>query len=144
MSPRGSTRPPSAATAARDRIFIGTLDARLIALDGRNGRPCAHFGAAGAVDLANGVDARDRGDYLVTSPPAIYRDLVIVGSAIGDNRAVELERGIVRAFDARTGAAALVVGSDSDERCGGARARLDRRGATTHWRRERLVDDVGR
>ena len=40
----------------------------------------------------------------MTSPPAIYRDLVIVGSAIGDNRAVELERGIVRAFDARTGA----------------------------------------
>ena len=30
-------------------------------------------------------------------------DLVVVGSAIGDNRAATLERGIVRAFDARTG-----------------------------------------
>jgi hypothetical protein len=44
------------------------------------------------------------GQYAVTSPPAIAGDLVITGSAIGDNRAVELELGTVRAFDARTGA----------------------------------------
>jgi len=30
--------------------------------------------------------------------------LVVVGSSIGDNRSVEMERGVVRAFDARTGA----------------------------------------
>lgn len=86
------------------RIFIGTLDARLIALDGRTGRPCTEFGGSGAIDLTAGVRLRERGEYLVTSPPAIYRDLVIVGSAIGDNAAVELPRGVVRAFDARTGA----------------------------------------
>lgn len=86
------------------RIFFGTLDARLIALDARTGRPCASFGGKGSIDLASGARPTARGEYLVTSPPAIYRDLVIVGSAIGDNRAVELERGIVRAFDARTGA----------------------------------------
>ena len=39
----------------------------------------------------------------MTSAPAIIGDLVITGSSIGDNRAVELERGIVRAFDARSG-----------------------------------------
>ncbi|HMN45042.1 MAG TPA: pyrroloquinoline quinone-dependent dehydrogenase [Povalibacter sp.] len=86
------------------RIFIGTLDARLIAVDGASGRPCAGFGVDGVVDLGAGVRLVERGDYLVTSPPAIYRDLVITGSAIGDNRGVELERGVVRAFDARTGA----------------------------------------
>ena len=86
------------------RIFIGTLDARLIALDGRTGQPCVEFGGSGAIDLTAGVRVRERGEYLVTSPPAIYRDLVIVGSAIGDNGAVELPRGVVRAFDARTGA----------------------------------------
>jgi quinoprotein glucose dehydrogenase len=86
------------------RIFIGTLDARLIALDGRKGRPCTDFGVAGAIDLAAGARPTERGQYLVTSPPAIYRDFIIVGSAIGDNRGVELERGIVRAFDARSGA----------------------------------------
>jgi quinoprotein glucose dehydrogenase len=85
------------------RIFIGTLDARLIALDGNTGKPCADFGTSGEVDLTTEVKMRDPGDYQVTSAPAIYKDLVITGSSEGDNRAVTLERGIVRAFDARTG-----------------------------------------
>jgi quinoprotein glucose dehydrogenase len=85
------------------RIFIGTLDARLIALDGATGKPCADFGAEGEVDLTNTVRLRDPGDYQVTSAPAIFKDLVITGSSIGDNRAVTLERGIVRAFDVHTG-----------------------------------------
>jgi quinoprotein glucose dehydrogenase len=86
------------------RIFIGTLDARLIALDGATGKRCVDFGNDGEIDLTNGVKLRDPGDYQVTSAPAIYMDLVITGSSIGDNRAVTLERGIVRAFDVRTGA----------------------------------------
>ena len=85
------------------RILIGTLDARLIALDGATGKPCADFGSDGEVDLTSGVRLRDPGDYQVTSAPAIVKDLVITGSSIGDNRAVTLERGIVRAFDVRTG-----------------------------------------
>ena len=84
--------------AAGVGIFIGTLDARLIALDARNGAPCASFGNGGSVDLAAGARPTERGQYLVTSPPAVYRDLIITGAAIGDNRGVELERGIVRAL----------------------------------------------
>ncbi len=85
------------------RIFFGTLDARLIALDAATGKPCADFGDDGEIDLSAGVRLRDPGDYQVTSAPAVAGDLVITGSSIGDNRAVTLERGIVRAFDARTG-----------------------------------------
>ncbi len=85
------------------RIFIGTLDARLIALDLETGKPCLDFGTNGEVDLTNEVKLRDPGDYQVTSAPAIFKDLVITGSSLGDNRAVTLERGIVRAFDVRTG-----------------------------------------
>ena len=85
------------------RIFIGTLDARLIALDGQTGKPCGDFGEGGNVDLTRDVNLRDVGDYQVTSATSIAGDLVVVGSSIGDNRAVELERGIVRAFDVRTG-----------------------------------------
>jgi len=90
-------------SVCRQRIFFGTLDARLIALDGATGRPCAGFGDAGIVNLRHGIRIRDMGDYLVTSPPAIAGGVVVVGSAIGDNRAVELEEGIVRGFDARSG-----------------------------------------
>jgi quinoprotein glucose dehydrogenase len=85
------------------RIFIGTLDARLIALDGDTGKPCSDFGMDGEVDLTTGVRLRDPGDYQVTSAPAIFKDLIITGSSLGDNRAVTVERGIVRAFDVRTG-----------------------------------------
>ena len=85
------------------RILMGTLDARLIELDGRTGRACRDFGSGGKVDLSEGVRVGERGNYLVTSPPAIYRDIVIVGSAIGDNGGVEMPRGTVRAFDVRTG-----------------------------------------
>jgi quinoprotein glucose dehydrogenase len=85
------------------RIFIGTLDARLIALDADSGNLCTDFGVNGEVDLTANVRLRDPGDYQVTSAPVIFQDLVITGSSIGDNRAVTLERGIVRAFDVHTG-----------------------------------------
>ena len=87
----------------RRRVFTGTVDARLLALDADTGKPCADFGAAGEVDLTRGIRIRDAGAYLVTSPPAIYRNVVIVGSAISDNRAADLERGIIRAYDAQSG-----------------------------------------
>jgi quinoprotein glucose dehydrogenase len=85
------------------RIFIGTLDARLMALDGATGKLCTDFGTEGVIDLATDVRLRDPGDYQVTSAPAIVKDLVITGSSIGDNRAVTLERGLVRAYDVRSG-----------------------------------------
>ena len=92
------------AVPCRRRVFTGTLDARLLSLDAESGRPCASFGHGGEVDLTQGIHIRDVGAYVVTSPPAIYGNLVIVGSGIGDNRAVALERGLIRAFDARSGA----------------------------------------
>ncbi len=85
------------------RIVFGTVDARLIALDASTGKLCREFGSGGQVDLSRDVMLRDGGDYQVTSPPAIYGDLIITGSSIGDNRAVDVESGIVRAFEARTG-----------------------------------------
>jgi len=98
---RDAAAKPAAPCALR--IFIGTLDARLIALDGQTGTPCPDFGSAGQIDLTRDVELRDLGDYQVTSATSIAGDLVIVGSSIGDNRAVDVERGIVRGFDARTG-----------------------------------------
>jgi quinoprotein glucose dehydrogenase len=87
----------------RRRVFTGTLDARLLALDADTGLPCADFGEGGQIDLTHGVHIRDPGAYLVTSPPTVYGNIVIVGSAIGDNRATNVERGIIRAFEAHTG-----------------------------------------
>ena len=89
--------------AAGKRIFMGTIDARLIALDARTGKKSAGFGDKGEVDLSEDIRIRDIGDYQVTSPPAVLNDVVIVGSSVGDNRATDTERGTVRAYDTRSG-----------------------------------------
>jgi quinoprotein glucose dehydrogenase len=87
------------------RIFLGTLDGRLIALDGETGKPCLDFGSKGEVDLTQDVALATEwtGGYEITSAPSIYKDLVIVGSSVADNWKVDTERGIVRAYDGRTG-----------------------------------------
>lgn len=87
----------------RRRIFESTQDARVVALDAANGTPCKDFGRDGQVSLRD-VPQYDPGWYHMTSPPAILDDLVIVGSAIDDNHRVDMARGVVRAYDARTGA----------------------------------------
>jgi quinoprotein glucose dehydrogenase len=89
----------------RRRIFVATVDARLIALDAATGRPCTDFGAVGAVDLTHDLlNAPEyAGEYEVTSPPAVVGDLVIVGSSVADNHRANAPNGAVRAYDARTG-----------------------------------------
>lgn len=94
----------AAGTTCRHRIFTGTLDARLIALDARTGKPCAGFGDGGAVDLRGGIGDVKPGEYGVTSAPTIIADRVVVGSMVLDNRRTDMPGGVVRAFDARTGA----------------------------------------
>jgi len=86
------------------RIFTGTLDARLIALDAASGAPCLDFGTRGAVDLSRGHAAGGPPHGLVTSPPALFGTVVIVGGAGAAPPQQDGGRGIVRAFDARSGA----------------------------------------
>ncbi|HKW56729.1 MAG TPA: pyrroloquinoline quinone-dependent dehydrogenase [Candidatus Acidoferrum sp.] len=93
----------SNAQACRRRIFEATQDARLIALDAATGEPCRDFGDGGQISLRN-VPGYVAGWYHMTSPPAVIDDEVIVGSAINDNHRVDMPAGVVRAFDARTGA----------------------------------------
>ena len=85
------------------RLFYGTLDARLFSIDAANGEPDPAFGNKGFVNLREGVADKfpDRG-YGMTSPPAIYRNLVICGALATDGEP-KGPSGDVRAFDARTG-----------------------------------------
>jgi len=85
------------------RILLGTSDGRLIALDAATGKPVTTFGVNGEVDLREGVaDGFERSSYSVTSPPAIYKDLLIIGGSTpeGPSRGPS---GDPRAFDIRTG-----------------------------------------
>jgi len=71
-----------------DRVFMGTLDARLIALDRINGQPLWNAEVAD-VNLA----------YSVTMAPLVVKDKIIVGVGGGEYGI----RGYVAAFDAETG-----------------------------------------
>jgi quinoprotein glucose dehydrogenase len=95
------SRAPAGGVCAR-RIFEGVIDGRLIAVDAVTGKPCLDFGDQGSVDV-NGLHNFGEGQVNFSSPPAIFEDLVIVGSSIGDNGRSSMPHGIVRAFNARTG-----------------------------------------
>ena len=97
-------RDADAAGACANRIFTGTNDARLIALDAATGQRCAGFGNGGEVRIDPGMPLLWPGEFQITSPPVVVGDVVVVGSAIGDNARVVAPAGSVRAFDARTGA----------------------------------------
>jgi quinoprotein glucose dehydrogenase len=98
-----------AGTTCRHRIFTGTKDLRLIALDAVTGRPCAGFGTGGTVDVRPDIydDAPklNEGDVQFSAPPVTVADVVVIGAS--DNTKfwrADSPRGEVRAFDARTGA----------------------------------------
>ncbi len=97
-------RTAAAEAACAERIITATQDARLIALDARNGRPCADFGRAGTVDLRAGLGHTVPGDYGVSVPPAVVADRIIVGGRITEDMRADMPGGVVRAFDAHSGA----------------------------------------
>ena len=88
--------------AADSRIFFTTPDARLFALNPATGKPCPGFGKRGAIDLREGIVKFPKREYDVTSPPAIYKDLIIVGSEVQEYPS-KGNSGAVRAFNVQTG-----------------------------------------
>ena len=96
-----NTAAPGAVCAKR--IFYGTSDSDLVALDAETGKPCAEFGADGRVALREAVGEKRAWAYHPTSPPQVLRDRVVINGFIADNLDVDSAPGVVRAFDARTG-----------------------------------------
>jgi quinoprotein glucose dehydrogenase len=86
------------------RIFLNARY-KLIQLDARTGTPVASFGRDGVVDLSEGlVWAINKKHYTNTSPPIVFKDLIIVGNGVGDRLTYKNDPpGDVRAFHARTG-----------------------------------------
>lgn len=92
------------AEACGERIFSTTADGRLFALDARTGTPCAEFGNNGIVDLTEGMGIREPGFASSTSGPAVVGDTIIIGQQVSDNQRRDAPSGVVRAYDARSGA----------------------------------------
>ena len=101
----------------RARIFAATVESRLFALDAATGKLCAGFGRGGEVSLREGIGeptgpgatrSRRRRPSRATSSSSARRSATTGAST--------MPKGIVRAYDARTGALRLGLGSDPAQR----------------------------
>jgi quinoprotein glucose dehydrogenase len=86
------------------RIFLNSRY-RLICLDAATGTPVDSFGNKGMVDLSENLIWKiEKKHYTQTSPPVVYKDLVILGNGVGDRLMYRKDPpGDIQAFDARTG-----------------------------------------
>src|SRR6478735_6116300 len=96
-----------------DRVVYVTTGYRLVELDARSGSLVRSFGTDGIVDLKVGAVFGNRqpidletGEIGIHATPAIAKDTIIVGSSFREGATVNTHnntKGLVRAFDARTG-----------------------------------------
>jgi quinoprotein glucose dehydrogenase len=96
-----------------ERVLYITTGYRLVSLNAKNGAVIPSFGKEGIVDLKVGVVKGkgepidpETGEIGVHSTPVVVRDIVIVGAAMREGATVHTHdntKGLVRAFDVRTG-----------------------------------------
>jgi quinoprotein glucose dehydrogenase len=84
------------------RLFLNSRH-RLFSLDAQTGKPVASFGDNGAVSLTGLPRMSDIKHVTQSSPPVVYKNLVIVGSQVPDRVQLPDPVGYVQAIDARTG-----------------------------------------
>jgi quinoprotein glucose dehydrogenase len=104
---RGVTYYKSATIASgpcAERVYLPTSDARLIALDTTTGAVCESFADKGTLRLDTGMEHNPAGYYYSTSPPVAVAGKIIIGGAVNDNYSTTEQSGVIRAFDAETGA----------------------------------------
>ena len=88
------------------RIISTTADARLFALNADTGQLCPQFGVQGYVSLREHMGPVPPGFHFITSPPLVIDDRIVLGGWVYDNQTVWEPSGVVRAFDATSGALA--------------------------------------
>jgi len=89
-----------------ERLYMGTIDARLVAIDARTGRTCADFGDNGQVSMRRNVGGHEKIYYYHTSVPVVSGKVVVIGSYGLDGQTTNQPSGVIRAYDLRTGALA--------------------------------------
>jgi quinoprotein glucose dehydrogenase len=87
----------------RQRLFLGDLHGRLFSIDAKTGRLDPEFGKEGMLDLKPLMAEKfPNRTYSLTSPVAVCRDVIIVGSLVSDS-APRGPSGDVLGLDARSG-----------------------------------------
>ena len=85
------------------RVFIGTMDAELHAVDADAGTPCEDFGEGGVLDVNQWNTVNDKFPFSLLQPPAVVGDTLLLGWAGKDWEYSVAPPGNLLAVDARTG-----------------------------------------
>jgi quinoprotein glucose dehydrogenase len=93
----------AADAVCKTRIFLGTSDYRLVAVDSKTGKACPDFGDHGEVQMHSTKPEIMPSEVSANSRPAVVNGVVVVGSTVADDQRVDAPSGRVLAFDARTG-----------------------------------------
>lgn len=94
---------PVAGESCQKIVYLGTMDARLFAVDADTGKPCEGFADAGVLDVNQWNDTNDRWPLSLLQPPTVTGDHLIVGWAGKDWASQEAPPGTVFSINARTG-----------------------------------------
>lgn len=86
-----------------ERVYLPTSDARLIALDAKDGSVCDSFAENGTLHLEQKMPHNPSGYYYSTSPPVAVDGKIIIGGAVNDNYSTQEQSGVIRAFDIHSG-----------------------------------------
>jgi quinate dehydrogenase (quinone) len=86
------------------RIVVATVDGRLMSIRASDGKLCTTFGVDGSVDLHEGMGSYFAGEYMPTTGASLAGDKIVIGGWVMDNRAIGEAPGVVRAYNAITGA----------------------------------------
>lgn len=95
---------PDEGQPCQKRVYIGTMDAKLHAVDADTGVACADFGSAGVLDVDQWNTVNAKWPLSLLQPPTVFEDFLFVGWAGKDWADAEAPPGTVFALDARTGA----------------------------------------
>ncbi|MDV6330202.1 membrane-bound PQQ-dependent dehydrogenase, glucose/quinate/shikimate family [Asticcacaulis sp. 201] len=90
-------------TPCAERIFEGTLDGRVIAVDARTGLACSGFGTGGQVRITDGMGKVIPSMVAITAAPTIVHGIVITGHQVQDGQYKWAPSGVIQGYDAITG-----------------------------------------
>lgn len=92
-----------AGQACQKIVYLGTMDAKLHAVDADTGKLCAGFAQGGILDLNQWNTTNDKWPLSILQPPTVYKDTVFIGWSGKDWYDEAAPPGRVFAVDARSG-----------------------------------------
>lgn len=105
----------AAGQPCQKRIYVGTVDAKLHAVDADTGKPCADFGDGGVLNTDQWNVANRKWPLALVQPPTVFRDYLFLGWTGNGLSDSAVSPGTLFALDARTGALRWTFESISED-----------------------------